>query len=96
MRGEIDVARTHLRPAALWEQRDVEFVLGRPVARLDVAAHEIALGDGERIGYDALLLATGGRARVLSEQKRVDGVHVLRTIDDALAIREHLGQAGGF
>jgi 3-phenylpropionate/trans-cinnamate dioxygenase ferredoxin reductase subunit len=91
MRGEVDVTRTHLRPAALWQKRDVEFVLGRPVAQLDAASRRVILNDGEPIGYDSLLLATGGRARVLPQQQPVDGVYVLRTIDDALAIREHLG-----
>ncbi|NDJ87959.1 MULTISPECIES: NAD(P)/FAD-dependent oxidoreductase [Mycolicibacter] len=91
IRGEFDIPRTHLRPAALWEKREVEFVLGRAVTEVDVAAHRVVLSDGEPIGYDALLLATGGRARVLPEQRPVDGVHVLRTIDDALAIREHVG-----
>lgn len=91
IRGEFDIPRTHLRPSTLWAKRDVEFILGRAVTELDVAAHRVVLSDAEPIGYDALLLATGGRARVLPEQKPVNGVYVLRTIDDALAIREHLG-----
>ena len=91
VRGEIDVPRTHLRPAAMWEKKDVEFMLGRACAQIDVAAHQVVLSDGERIAYDSLLLATGGRARALPGQDGVPGVFVLRTIDDALAIRERLG-----
>jgi 3-phenylpropionate/trans-cinnamate dioxygenase ferredoxin reductase subunit len=91
VRGEIEVARTHLRPATLWEQKNVEFVLGRACTEIDVSSHEVVLSDGERIGYDSLLLATGGRARSLPGQDGVPGVFVLRTIDDALAIRAHLG-----
>jgi 3-phenylpropionate/trans-cinnamate dioxygenase ferredoxin reductase subunit len=91
VRGEIDAARTHLRPAALWEQKDVEFVLGRACTEIHVASHEVVLSDGERIGYDALLLATGGRARTLPGQDGLPGVFVLHTIDDALAIRDRLG-----
>lgn len=91
VRGEIEAARTHLRPAAMWEQKDVEFVLGRACTELDVASHQVVLSDGERIDYDSVLLATGGRARTLPGQDAVPGVFVLRTLDDALAIRDRLG-----
>jgi 3-phenylpropionate/trans-cinnamate dioxygenase ferredoxin reductase component len=91
VRGEIEVARTHLRPAAMWEKKDIEFVLARACTEIDVASQEVILSDGDRIGYDSLLLATGGRARTLPGQDGVPGVFVLRTIDDALAIRERLG-----
>jgi 3-phenylpropionate/trans-cinnamate dioxygenase ferredoxin reductase subunit len=92
IRGEFDAARTHLRPASVWEKKDVEFVLGRACADVDVSAHQVVLSDGELLGYDSLLLATGGRARTLPGQEAVPGVYVLRTLDDALAIREHLGE----
>ena len=91
IRGEFEVPRVHLRPASMWEKRDIEFMLGRAVSSLDPAAHRVVLSDGEPVAYDAVLLATGGRARTLPGHKPVDGVHVLRTIDDALAIRQHLG-----
>ncbi|MBZ4521781.1 NAD(P)/FAD-dependent oxidoreductase [Mycobacterium avium] len=91
VRGEIEPARTHLRPATMWDKKEVEFVLGRACTDIDVARKEVTLSDGERIGYDALLLATGGRARTLPGQDGVPGVFVLRTIDDALAIRGRLG-----
>jgi len=91
VRGEIEPARTHLRPATMWEKKEVEFVLGRACTDIDVAGRQAVLSDGERIAYDALLLATGGRARTLPGQEGVPGVFVLRTIDDALAIRERLG-----
>jgi 3-phenylpropionate/trans-cinnamate dioxygenase ferredoxin reductase subunit len=91
VRGEIEAARTHLRSAAMWDKKDVDFVLGRACIDIDVADRQVVLSDGERIGYNALLLATGGRARRLPGQDGVPGVFVLRTIDDALAIRERLG-----
>jgi len=91
IRGEYAVARTHLRPMSMWQSKDIELVLGRSCSSLDVAEHEVVLNDGERFGYDALLLATGGQARTLPAQRAVPGVFVLRTIDDAVAIRGHLG-----
>ncbi len=92
VRGEIDPARTHLRPAAMWEKRDITFMLGRACVAVDVSAHQVELSDGERIRYDSLLIATGGRARTLPGQAEVPGLFVLRTIDDALAIHERLGE----
>jgi 3-phenylpropionate/trans-cinnamate dioxygenase ferredoxin reductase subunit len=53
----------------------------------------ITLADGERLTYDRRLLAPGGRARTLPGTEAVDGVCTLRTIDDAIAIRDAL--AGG-
>jgi 3-phenylpropionate/trans-cinnamate dioxygenase ferredoxin reductase component len=91
VRGEIEADRTHLRPASLWAKKDVEFVLGRACTEIDVAGRQVVLGNGERIEYDALLLAMGGRARTLPGQDAVPGLFVLRTIDDALAIRERIG-----
>lgn len=91
VRREIEPARTHLRPEAMWENKDVEFMLGRSCIDIDVADQRVVLSDGESIGYAALLLATGGRARTLPGQNHVPGLFVLRTIDDALAIRERLG-----
>lgn len=91
VRGEVEPERTHLRPATMWAKKDVEFVLGRACTQIDVAGRRVELSDGERLNYDALLLATGGRARTLPGQEAIPGVFVLRTIDDALAIRERLG-----
>ena len=67
----------------------IELFLGAAVAGIDVAARRLALADGTRLSYDHLLLATGGRARRLP----VPGgelVHLLRTLDDAAALRAAL------
>jgi NADPH-dependent 2,4-dienoyl-CoA reductase/sulfur reductase-like enzyme len=64
-------------------------VIGKKVVALDLSKREVALGDGERVAFDALVLATG------SEPKRPDtpgfdrpNVFVLRTLRDADAIIE--------
>ena len=91
VRGEFGLERLHLRPAALWEKRQIDFVLGRRCVAVDVGTQTVTLSDGDSLGYDALLLATGGRARVLANHQLDPAINVLRTIDDALAIRDQLG-----
>lgn len=70
---------------------DVELHLGRPATALDAQAREVAIGTaGDRIGYDALVIATGAAARALPGGEGLAGVHVLRTLDDAVALRAAL------
>ena len=68
---------------------DVELRLGTPATGLDTAAREVVLADGERLPYRQLVLATGAKARHLPGE-RLPGVHALRTVDDARAIRDAL------
>ena len=68
---------------------DVELRLGSPATGLDTAAREVALADGERLPYRQVVLATGAQARHLPGE-RLPGVHALRTLDDARAIRSAL------
>lgn len=67
----------------------VELVLGAPATGLDVERKTVVVGD-RQIGYDALVIATGSRLRTLAGSEHLGGVHGLRTLDDALAIRAAL------
>lgn len=90
VRGELEPERTHLRPARIWERQGIELLLGRAATGLDPDARALTLDDGEIVRYDELLLATGGRARTMPGVVGCDGIHTLRTIDDAVALREML------
>ena len=81
--GEWDGDRTRLRvdPAVADSLR-----LGARAASVDIAGHEVALADGARLPYDGLVLATGAVPRTLPGTEDMDGVFVLRTLDDALAL----------
>ncbi len=68
---------------------DVELVLGEPVTALDPDAREVVTGD-RRVGYDGLVIATGADARTLPGTDHLAGVHALRTLDDAVAVRDAL------
>ena len=66
---------------------DTDWLLGNPAASLDVGAREVVLADGVRVAFDGLVLATGSTPRRLPNQPDLPGVFVLRTLDDALALR---------
>ncbi len=64
--------------------------LGCRATGLDPVARTIALDTGERLTYDGLLIATGLHPRRLPFGHDLAGVHVLRTLDDALTLRAQL------
>jgi NADPH-dependent 2,4-dienoyl-CoA reductase/sulfur reductase-like enzyme len=63
---------------------DVDLRLGVRATGLDTERREILL-DGDRLRYETLVIASGATARTLPTQ--LAGVHSLRTLDDAAAIR---------
>lgn len=67
---------------------DVEWRLGVSAASLDRARRRVVLSDGDEVAYDRLILATGSRPRRWpGSGADLEGVHVLRTVDDSLALR---------
>src|SRR4051794_13088507 len=69
---------------------DTEFVLGDPAVRLDARARTVHTAAGRTLAAEAVVLATGLRPRTLPGQDGLAGVHVLRTLDDALGLRADL------
>src|SRR5438309_1862162 len=60
------------------------------LAAAQAAAGQVVLLDGDAVPYTRLILATGGDPRMLPGGENLEGVHVLRTLDDAIAIRAAL------
>lgn len=81
-----DPAMSHHRTNDELRALDVELRLGVPATALDTDAREIVLGGDEQLRYERLVIATGSRARQLPG-KQLDGVHTLRTVEDARSIR---------
>ncbi|MCW8376315.1 NAD(P)/FAD-dependent oxidoreductase [Streptomyces justiciae] len=79
--------RLALRPAADLAALGLDLRLGVAAVGLELAARTVRLADGETLPYDGLILATGVRPRRLPGE----GAHVLRTLDDALTLRDRLG-----
>ncbi|MEU5304306.1 NAD(P)/FAD-dependent oxidoreductase [Streptomyces noursei] len=63
--------------------------LGQRAVALDVPGRRVSLEGGESIGFDALVIATGVAPRRLPDGD-LAGVHVLRTLDDAIGLRAAL------
>ncbi|MCD2105108.1 FAD-dependent oxidoreductase [Rhodococcus erythropolis] len=60
---------------------------GTTATAIDTAAHTVSLPDGSTIGYDKLALATGSRSRRLDiPGADAEGVHYVRTVDQAAAL----------
>ncbi len=79
-----------IKPAAAYHKADITLHTGDGVSSIDRARHEVVFADGRRLRYRTLILATGAEARRLPlPGSDLAGVHVLRSIDDALALRRH-------
>ncbi|WP_164702183.1 NAD(P)/FAD-dependent oxidoreductase [Modestobacter sp. KNN46-3] len=73
---------------------DLEWRLGTTAVGLDHLGRSVLLADGSEVRADGVVLATGASARRLSGSEGLGGVHVLRSLDDAVALREDLATAG--
>jgi 3-phenylpropionate/trans-cinnamate dioxygenase ferredoxin reductase subunit len=82
-------ARPLLGPADL-AKLEVTALLGRSATDLAPAGQTVGTDGGERIGYDALVIATGSAPRLLPGLEPGPGVQVLRTAADAARIKEAL------
>lgn len=89
--GEMARERLELRPDIWYGERHVALELGVRAMELEPAARRVRLDDGRTIGYDALLITTGSRARRLDVPgAELPGIHYLRTLDDVDAIAPQL------
>lgn len=75
--GELDALRLQLR-------------LGSAATALSLASRTVTLADGSTLDFDGLIIATGTATRHLPGQLLDPAVHELRTLDDALSLRERL------
>ena len=88
--GRIDQDALYYRLPEWYDEHGLALHLATTVVAIDPPARHVALADGTAVGYDRLLLATGGRAFVPPcEGREKDGVFALRTLDDALAIKAY-------
>lgn len=86
--GELAAERLLFRHRAFYDEHKVELRLGRQAVRLDAAARQVELADGEKLTYDRLLLCLGaGSRRLTCPGATLPGVQYLRALKDVAPIQ---------
>lgn len=93
--GREERAKIYVHDEGWYVEHAVDLLLGRPVTRLERAAHQLELEGGERIRYTKLLLATGASPRRLGVPGAdLEGVHYLRRVGDSDRLRAAIAAGG--
>jgi 3-phenylpropionate/trans-cinnamate dioxygenase ferredoxin reductase component len=89
--GTTEASGLLIRAPEFYPKFDIHLRTGETVTALDARNHTVRLGDGGELGYDRLVLATGGRARRLAMPglAAARNVFYLRTIADVDGLRAH-------
>lgn len=88
MKGEFAEERLYFRPAAWYEDKDVDLMLSMRAVRIDREARKVELEHGAHLDYDALIIATGSRPRSLPlDGASLGNVFDLRGLTDVEHIR---------
>ncbi|OBG60140.1 MULTISPECIES: NAD(P)/FAD-dependent oxidoreductase [unclassified Mycobacterium] len=91
LRKEVDDVA--LKPREWYDDNDITLRLGAAATALDTVAQTVTLADGSVIGYDELVIATGLVPRRIPTLPDLEGIRVLRTFDESMALREHASSA---
>ncbi len=91
LRKEVD--DTALKPREWYDEKDITLRLGSAATGLDTAAQTVTLADGTVLGYDQLVIATGLVPRRIPSFPDLEGVRVLRSFDESMALRTHASAA---
>lgn len=89
----MEVEKALIKPGTHWDEIGVTVRTGVTVTGGDTAAHTLELSDGTVLGYDSLVLATGGAARHLPGLEPGPRVRYLRDFADAVGLRDELGRS---
>src|SRR5918997_3540640 len=94
LRDERSREQVLLRPLEFYQSNRIGLVLGRPALALKPESREVVLADGEAVGYQRLLLATGGRPRSVGVPgESLSGIYQLRTLAEAERLKEAAGSS---
>lgn len=89
LQGRSQRSQTLILPSNWWQANDVELLTGTSVTALDTQGRTATLSTKETIGFTTALIATGAMVRRLGvDGAQLDGIHYLRTLGNADAIRE--------
>ena len=88
--GDWEPDRAALTDPEELQDDGIEARFGLRATGLDLNRRELALHTGETVAFDGLVIATGARCRTMPGTEGLSGVHVLRSLDDCLALRADL------
>jgi 3-phenylpropionate/trans-cinnamate dioxygenase ferredoxin reductase component len=92
--GKSTIDMLPLRSDAFYRDGEIETVLGRRAVHIDTSGRQVLLDDGQALPYAWLALTTGARCRPLTVPGvELAGVHLLRTLDESLAVVKSAEQA---
>lgn len=93
--GEHGLERVYIRPEKFYGDKQIDIQTGVRVTSIDPEGKSLKTDDGQTLGWDKLLLATGSRPRLLPVPgSDLGGIFYLRTIADVDAIRDAMNHAG--
>lgn len=91
--GEIEEDALYLKPDSWYKDNSIELLLNSRAERLDTVSKHVILSTGERLGYDRLLIATGGKSFVPPiKNAGKEGVFAIRGLDDAKMVLKYVEQ----
>lgn len=90
LKGDVEADALALGDADEYEDLDVQWLLGERAVRLDPVARTVTLTGGRQVRTNGIVVATGASPRMLPGTDGLAGVHTLRTLDDAQALRAEL------
>ena len=92
--GAWNTDRLLLSPPEKLNDLDLDLRLGVRAEHFELGSRDLSVvgagGAAETLNVNALLIATGARCRTLPDTEGLAGVHVLRSLDDCLALRSDL------
>lgn len=89
--GKTQLDRVHLKKETFYEENKIELIINTRVESIDIKRKTVSLSNKENLDYGKLIIAAGSRVRKL-DVPGVDknGIHYLRGLDDANALKENL------
>jgi 3-phenylpropionate/trans-cinnamate dioxygenase ferredoxin reductase subunit len=87
--GKWQAAQTNIDSPEKFEELQLDFLIGEDALELNIASKEVRTSK-RSLSFEDLIIATGASVRTLPSKENMSRVHVLRTLDDALGLRDAL------
>jgi NAD(P)H-nitrite reductase large subunit len=82
--GKADLAKMKTRDDQFWQNNSVNTLVGKKAVSLNTAEKTVSLDSGEKVAYEKLLIATGGKPFVPKmEGQDKEGVYTFTNVADA-------------